>query len=224
MPFDRLKNTEFKALTGRAHGPKVVTGALGATRADGQIVQGPRYIAFKGPDTRLVFDLNPKGLSTGMDYGGGGFIGRWTVTKKGDFVEFSVGINASFFGGTFAAKALIYEGEYAFSKAHPIGKLAYFDIYPSTAQYCFGTASAPEGWTKLDTAAYGGRTDRRLGKPHYGDADGEPRQGADPQRRHGQRRQRLCPGRHARNLLRHPPRGRRRRGDRSTCRRTAKSS
>ena len=153
VPWARLKNTSWRALTDRASRVKVKEGKLGATRADGTIARGVRYIAFKGPETRLVFDLNPKGLFTMVDYGTSGFIGSWSVVKRGDFVEFGFGYGARFHGGTVKSKALIYEGEYAFERDHAFRKCPYFTSFPFAGRFYFGAAAAPEGWESIGGAA-----------------------------------------------------------------------
>jgi len=118
VPYERLKNTTATAFDGRVYGPKRVTITLPAARKDGTLFNSARYVAFTGQDLHLVVDLNPKGLSTQRDYGGHGFLGAWTVAKKGDYVEFSCGYTAAYYGGTFQGKALIYEGDYAWDDVH----------------------------------------------------------------------------------------------------------
>ena len=155
IPYERLKNTRFKALRGRTSRVKVVEGKLGETRGDGVIVPDARYIAFRGANLRLVIDLNPKGLSTNMDnFSGGGFIGVWRVEKKGDCVEFSFGRSARFHGGTSAGKVLIYEGDYAFEKVHAYQKYREIGGYQIDRQFFFGAPSGPEGWWRADAGAY----------------------------------------------------------------------
>jgi len=150
VPWQRLKNTTWKALTGRAHKVQVLEGELHETRADGTIARGVRYIAFEGKNGGLVFDLNPKGLFTMADYGGGKFIGMWSVVKRGDFVEFGFGSSARFHGGTFAGKALIYEGRYAFERDHAFQICPYFNNFPFAGMFCFGAGAVPAGWATID--------------------------------------------------------------------------
>ena len=154
VPYERLKTTTYRILDGRASRPKLITGELGETRADGIIAPGAHYAAFKGEDTRLVFDLNPKGLSTNMDYGGGGFIGRWRIEKKGDHVEFAFGYGARFYGGTFAGKALIYEGEYAFNTVHAYRQYWEIGGYQLDRSFSFGTPKPPKTWWRADASPY----------------------------------------------------------------------
>ena len=155
IPFERLKNSNYKALRDRASRVKVVEGRLSETRRDGVIVGDARYIAFEGENLRLVIDLNPKGLSTNMDsFSGGGFIGVWRVAKKGDYVEFSFGRAAKFHGGTAAGKALIYEGEYAFDKVHAYQTYREIGGYQIDRRFFFGARSAPPGWNRGDAKPY----------------------------------------------------------------------
>jgi len=157
IPFERLRNTTYKIHDGRAHGPKIINGKFGSTSPDVRIAPGAHYAAFKGDDVRLVIDLNPKGLSTNMDYGGGGFIARWLIEKRGDYVEFSCGYSATFYGGTYAGKALIYEGEYEYSKVHAYQKNLEIGGYQLLGQYHFGDAKAPKGWRRADLESYDGK-------------------------------------------------------------------
>ncbi len=46
IPYERLKNTSYKALEGRAYGPRVVEGKFGETHPDGRISEYVRYVAF----------------------------------------------------------------------------------------------------------------------------------------------------------------------------------
>ena len=152
VPWDRLKNTTWKALTGRTSRVEVKEGRLGETFADGRIASGVRYIAFKGLETGFVFDLEPKGLCSMVNYGGLGFLGIWSVTKRGEFVEFRVGDVARSCGGTFKSKALIYEGEYAYERVHAFAVCPYFTNFPLAGRFYFGAPAGPEGWESIGAA------------------------------------------------------------------------
>jgi hypothetical protein len=144
-----VRGTEWTANTERAFYPKVVKGKIGEERADGRIVRSCRYIAFKGPSTRLVFDMNPKGLFTSMDYGGGGFLALWTIDKVGDYLEFSCGYIARQYGLTLAGKVLVYEGEYDWPNRHAMKEFGYFTNFPFERRYCAAPPEERPGWTQL---------------------------------------------------------------------------
>ena len=153
VPWARLKNCSWKALRGFASSPpKALEGKLGDTQPDGTILSQVRYIAFKGPHTRLVFDLNPKGLFSKQDFECGGFLGAWQLVKRGEYVDFAFGYDAKFFGCTVAGKALIYEGDYAFDSVHPMAKYVNFGALPFERRYGAGAAELPEGWVRLAAA------------------------------------------------------------------------
>ena len=155
IPYERLRNTSYKALEGRAYGPRVVEGKFGETHADGRISECVRYVAFKREGLRLVIDLNPKGLSTNMDhFSGGGFMGGWRFEKNGDYVEFSCGWVAAFHGGTRAGKVLIYEGEYAFEKVHAYKKYLEIGGYQLDRRFFFGAPAGPKAWRRAGAQAY----------------------------------------------------------------------
>lgn len=153
VPYGRLKNTTFKAFKGRARGPKLFVGELDESRADGVLATGVRYIAFEG-EKSFVFDLNPKGLTTNMDYGYGGFIGSWRVAKKGGYIEFSFGRTAYFWGGTQEGKVLIYEGKYDFEKVHSYTKYHEMGGYHLDRTFFFGSGDGPEGWLNGGSSSY----------------------------------------------------------------------
>ena len=149
VPWERVRNTRWTALVGKVAAVTAQTGALGDTRDDGSIVSNVRYIAFSGKGRDLVIDLNPKGLFTRMNFGQGGFLGRWYLTKRGEFVEFSCGFRSGFHGGTLGAKALLYEGRYAFDRQHAMKRYTEFGALPMGRNLYFSSGAPPDGWDSV---------------------------------------------------------------------------
>jgi len=156
VPAMALDKTRFKALTGRVYRTKEVEGSFNASRADGELVKGgARFIAFERDGLALAFDCDPYGLVAMGDYCRyGDPTGKWTVAKKGEYVEFSFGQRARFYGGIFAGKVLIYPGKYDWDAKHAHREWSYHGPTKPTAQFTFGVKADTKGFQKADCAAY----------------------------------------------------------------------
>ena len=149
VPFEALRDTRWKAVVGRAHSAKVVEGKVGSS------LSGIRYIAFHGQQVRLVFDFNPLGVCADGDYCAYGEpVACWSMEREGEFLLFRFGYRASFFGGTFMSKCLIYEGEYDYAARHAWSKWGYRGETLPTKLYAFGTARPPKEAAAADLAIY----------------------------------------------------------------------
>ena len=156
VPAKLLDGTQFKALTGRSYGPKLVEGAFSADRKDGNLFgAGCRFIAFKSDRIQLVIDCNPYGLISESDYCCYGTpVGEWSVVKKGDSVLFSFGYPAVTYGGVFAGKVIFYTGEYDYPAKHFYQTWSYNGPTPALAQFTFGDRAQTKAFEKADCAAY----------------------------------------------------------------------
>jgi len=156
VPLRLLDGAAYTARIDRAHSARTVTGTVAAAAADGALTPAKcRLIAFRKGDQAIVFDANPYGVLSLQDYCMyGDPVGTWTVTKQGDWLVFSFGQSARFYGGIFTAKLILYEGPFDYEQKHPYGHWSYNGPTPASRQFTFGTAAATEGFVKADGNAY----------------------------------------------------------------------
>ncbi|MHC4872561.1 MAG: hypothetical protein ACYTFY_12025 [Planctomycetota bacterium] len=141
VPVKTLINMEWKAIVGRGHKKQEVrTGKISKATPDGNIIGGgTRWIAFKGKDKNIVFDLNPDGVQGFGDYGPLTVQGLWSIVKEGEFLIFGFGRGSTFFGGVYNSKVVIFEGSHAdYSKRHARNEYRYYSEIPITELFCFG--------------------------------------------------------------------------------------
>jgi hypothetical protein len=146
VPIARLDGMTWRAYVGRTYERKEVTGTLTRQTPDGSLCGESSWIAFEGNGQALVFDLNPKGVSSYTDFGPGGVQGRWLITKKKEHLEFSFGGNAREYGGTFSSKVVIFEGRHAdFFEHHAHNFYVYFDELPVEREFRVSTFARDGG-------------------------------------------------------------------------------
>mgnify|MGYP000965377778 CR=1 FL=1 len=149
VPLETVRGASWKAYVGRAHSAKVVEGKAGAS------LTGIRYIGFRSPDRRLVFDFNPQGVTANGDYCGYGEpVACWGMHREEEFLVFTFGYRASFYGGVYMSKCLIYEGDYDYKARHAYDKWGYRGPTLPTRLFAFGTAKPPQEATAADLALY----------------------------------------------------------------------
>ncbi len=149
IPMETLRDARWKACAGRANSIKVVQGKVGSS------LSGMRYIAFRSDRVRLVFDFNPQGVTAGGDYCSYGEpVGCWSMEREGEFLVFSFGYRAAFYGGVFMSKCLIYEGDYEYDSRHPWRRWGYRGETPPMKLFTFGTAKPPKEATAADVGLY----------------------------------------------------------------------
>lgn len=124
LPLKLLEGATYKAVVGRASNTKVITGVISKSMPEGGIpdTYQTRFIAFRNDKVKLVFDLNPLGVSQMYsDYPHSGEpMGVASICREGDYlviIPFSRSDRRT--GGLYSSKILIYEGEYDFDQRHP---------------------------------------------------------------------------------------------------------
>ena len=149
VPWATLQDAKWKAYVGRAHSATVVEGRAGKS------LTGIRYIAFRSERLRLVFDFNPLGVCSGGDYCSYGEpVGCWHMVREGDFLVFSFGYRASFDGGVFMSKCLIYEGDFDYDTRHAWRLWGYRGPTDPTKLFAFGTSNPPKPTIAADRNLY----------------------------------------------------------------------
>ncbi len=150
VPLKSLEGAHWKAFVGtRSRQTKVVEGEAGSQ------ISGIRYIAFRSDRVRLVLDFNPQGVCAGSDYTSSGEpVTSWSMRRVDDVLEFSFAQRASFYGGVFMSKCLIYEGEYDYDARHAYRLWGYRGETPPTKLFSFGTKQPAKEATAADMTAY----------------------------------------------------------------------
>jgi len=149
IPMETFRGARWKACVGRAHSIAVKEGKAGSS------LSGIRYIAFRSDRLRLVFDFNPQGVTAGGDYCSCGEpVGCWSMEREGEFLVFSFGYRAAFYGGVFMSKCLIYEGDYDYDARHAWRRWGYRGETLPAKLFAFGTAKPPKEATAADLGLY----------------------------------------------------------------------
>jgi len=156
VPLSVLAGSKFTARIDRVFRAKTVSGTLLADRKDGNLTATKcRFIAFEKDDQQLVFDANPYGVMSMQDYCMYGEpVGAWTVKKEGDWVVFSFGQTARFYGGIFTSKMVIYKGTYDYDLKHPHDLWGYHGSTPAQHQFSFATKADTKDFKNADLLAY----------------------------------------------------------------------
>ncbi len=157
IPLTTLEGATWKALVGRMFAPKVTEGKITSCMPDGPVTGHgrTRYIAFQSDEVNLVFDFNPLGVQAFGDYCVWGEpVGAWGIERQGNYIRFSFGFYARFYGGVFAAKVLIREGEWDWEERHAHSSWHWAGATEAHHQFSFGTLDYPEGFTGADTKRY----------------------------------------------------------------------
>jgi hypothetical protein len=149
VPWATVQDSRWKAYVGRVHSATVMEGRAGSS------LSGIRYIAFRSDHLRLVFDFNPLGVCANGDYCGYGEpVGCWRMAREGDFLVFSFGYKASFDGGVFMSKCLIYEGDFDYDTRHAWRLWGYRGPTPPRRLFAFGTSKPPKTAIAADCNLY----------------------------------------------------------------------
>lgn len=151
LPTSLIKGCKFKALVGNKR-TRIVTGKVG-DRGWAKKLNQVHYVAFTGGKKDFVIDFNPYGVTDWMAYNKWGCpIGNWKCAAGGGFLKFWYGVRGSYYGGTYAGKIVIYEGQWDFEKRHPYQNASYYGAKKPLRRFAFG--SLQEGFISADDKQY----------------------------------------------------------------------
>lgn len=155
VPIERLLGTKWTALTGLSRSSET-NGVLNAATPNGSLLgASARWIAFEGTNGKIVFDLNPKGISSSSSYGPNDVLGLWSIEKTATHIRFSFGGSARVQGGVYTAKAVIFEGTHAdYKNWHSNQPYSYYNTLPTKYRFSFGTAKPGKEYTPADLLPY----------------------------------------------------------------------
>ena len=151
LPMSLIKGCKFKALIGHKR-TRIVTGKVGDPKWSRKLNQ-VHYVAFTGGKKDFIIDFNPYGVTDWMSYPKWGCpIGNWKTAARGGFLTFWYGRRGSYYGGTFAGKIVIKEGQWDFEKRHPYQNASYYGAKKPIRRFAFG--SMREGFIVADNKQY----------------------------------------------------------------------
>ncbi|MHC4122971.1 MAG: beta-galactosidase trimerization domain-containing protein [Planctomycetota bacterium] len=156
VPLELLINTKWHAITGRSHTPKKAQGQITPDTPNGSLVgTTAKWIAFESKDKHIVFDLNPKGVSSYSDFGPGVVQSLWNIIKTDEYIQFSFGGRAGNYGGVFLSKVVILEGtDKDYKSRHSQESYHYYNHLAAKYQFSFGSAKPAESTKAVDTRLY----------------------------------------------------------------------
>jgi hypothetical protein len=155
VPIERLMGMKWTAVVGASGDPKTVKGELTEKTPDGELAgSAARWICFMGKGKNLVFDLNPKGL-TSYYVSTCDLQTPWNVRKAGRYLCFSYSIAARDWGGAASSKAVIFEAmPDDYLNYHTGNPYWYFYQVPITKKYIFGDYVDDKSYTTVKDSMF----------------------------------------------------------------------
>jgi hypothetical protein len=155
VPLDRLVGMKWTSLSGYSGKLKEASGELTAKTPDGKFAgKLTRWIAFESANKKIVFDMNPKGITPYVSISDDMAV-WWDVAKVGNVIRFSISGSGREWGGVATGKLIIFEGTHKdYAKHHSGNPYWYFGIIPSRFDFTFGTQSPGKDYTAADTMKF----------------------------------------------------------------------
>jgi hypothetical protein len=155
VPIERLMGMKWTAVVGPCGEPKTVKGVLTEKTPDGELAgAAARWIGFEGVGKHIVFDLNPKGL-TSYYVSTCDLHTPWNVRKAGKYLTFSISIAAREWGGVLSSKAVIFEASPDdYLNYHTGNPYWYFYQVPITQNFLFGEYVENQSYTIVKNSLY----------------------------------------------------------------------
>ena len=155
VPIERLMGMKWTAIVGPHGDPKTVKGVLTEQTPDGEIAgTAARWIGFSGIGKNIVFDLNPKGL-TSYYVSNCDLHSPWNVRRVGNYVVFSISVSARDWGGVLSSKAIIFEASPDdYLNYHTGNPYWYFYQIPITQNFIFGEYADDKAYVSIKSSLY----------------------------------------------------------------------
>jgi hypothetical protein len=155
VPIERLMGMKWTAIVGPSGEPRTVKGVLTEKTPDGELAgSAARWIGFSAPGKNIVFDFNPKGL-TSYYVSNSDLHTPWNVRKAGKYITFSISVNARDWGGVLSSKAVIFEASPDdYLNYHTGNPYWYFYQVPVTRNFVFGDYVTNNAYTSVVSNLY----------------------------------------------------------------------
>ncbi|NLE28812.1 MAG: hypothetical protein GX629_03975 [Phycisphaerae bacterium] len=155
VPIESLMGMRWTAIIGPSGEPKTVKGVLTEQTPDGELAgSAARWIGFSSMGKNIIFDLNPKGLTSSY-CSNSDLHSPWNVRKAGKYITFSISVAARDWGGVLSSKVIIFEASPDdYLNYHTGDPYWYFYQIPIIQNFIFGEYIDDKAYVTIKSNLY----------------------------------------------------------------------